>query len=45
MIAIVLLIQVFPRNIKLLNTEQFMALIISREQLWERLAVIWRANM
>lgn len=40
MIAIVLLIQVFPRNIKLLNMEQFMALIISREQLWERLAVI-----
>ena len=45
MIAIVLLIQVFPRNIKLLNMEQFMALIISREQLWERLAVIWRAKM
>ena len=33
MIAIVLLIQVFQRNIKLLNMEQFMALIISREQL------------
>ena len=33
MFAIVLLIQVFPRNIKLLNMEQFMALIISREQL------------
>ena len=45
MIAIVLLIQVFSRNIKLLNMEQFMALIMSREQLWERLAVISRANM
>ena len=33
MIAIVLLIQVLPRNIKLLNMEQFMALIMSREQL------------
>ena len=33
MIAIVLLIQVFSRNIKLLNMEQFMALIMRREQL------------